>query len=138
MLDANVISEMMRPTPTPAVIAYLRRCPPGELFIPSLVLGELRFGLARLPVGKRRADLQGRLDAVLSQGFSGRVLAFDAAGADGYATARAERLRLGRPVAPVDAMIGGMALACSAILVTRNTGDFDGYGLTLVDPWQTP
>lgn len=73
---------------------------------------------------------------MLRQVFPGRVLPFDQACAAAYATVRAGRERAGRPVQPLDALVGAMALAYNATLATRNVTDFDGYGLTIVNPWQ--
>jgi predicted nucleic acid-binding protein len=129
---------MMRPRPEAAVAAFLRACRVEELFLPSLAVAELRYGLTRLPPGRRRATLESDLEAVLAEGFQGRILVFDAACAIAYATARSIRERAGRPLQLLDALIGGMALAHGATLATRNTADFDGYGLTIVDPWKGP
>jgi predicted nucleic acid-binding protein len=129
---------MMRPQPAAAVATFLGGCLVEELFLPSLAVAELRYGLARLPLGRRRSTLESDLDAVLAQGFSGRILVFDEACAIAYATARSIRERAGRPLQTLDALIGGMALAHGAALATRNIADFDGYGLTIVDPWKSP
>lgn len=138
LLDTNVVSETMKAQPDAAVAGFLARQHLATLFIPSLVVAELRYGIARLPGGQRRRGLEAALDAFLRQGFNNRVLAFDAACAASYAIVRAARETAGRPVAVQDALIGAMALTHGATLVTRNTGDFDGYGLTLIDPWQAP
>lgn len=138
LLDTNVVSETMKAQPDPAVSGFLARQRLDTLFVPSLVVAELRYGVARLPTGQRRRGLEAALDAFLQAGFTGRVLAFDAACAASYAVVRTTREAAGRPVTVQDAMIGAMALAHGATLVTRNTGDFEDYGLTLVDPWQTP
>lgn len=135
LLDTNVVSEMMRRTPAAPVMAYLRSRRDADLFLPSLVMAELRHGIAKLPAGHRQSNLQAELEAVLARGFEGRIVAFDAACAAGYGQARAARERMGRPVPPMDGLIGGMALAHGATLATRNVGDFDGYGLALVNPW---
>jgi predicted nucleic acid-binding protein len=129
---------MMRPQPVATVAAFLRTCRVEELFLPSLAVAELRYGLARLPLGRRRSTLESDLDAVLARGFPGRILVFDEACATAYATARSIRERAGRPLQTLDALIGGMALAHGATLATRNIADFDGYGLTIVDPWSGP
>lgn len=125
----------MRRAPALPVMAYLRACRAEDLFLPSVVLAELRCGFALLPAGQRRASLQADFEGVLAQGFADRILSLDASCASGYATARSARARIGRPVAPLDALIGGMALAHGATLATRNISDFDGYGLSLIDPW---
>jgi toxin FitB len=138
LLDTNVVSEMMRPQPAAAVVAFLRASGIDVLFLPSLAVAELRHGLARLPPGRRRSGLEANLDGVLMQGFPGRILVFDEACAVAYATARSVRESAGRPLQMLDALIGGMALAHGATLATHNIADFDGYGLTVVDPWQDP
>jgi predicted nucleic acid-binding protein len=126
---------MMRPRPEPDVAAYLRACPIEDLFLPIVVAAERRYGLALLPRGRRRSALESNLNAVLAQGFQGRILVFDEACAAGYATVRSARERAGRPVPMADALIGGMPLAHGATLATRNVADFTGYGLAIVNPW---
>lgn len=135
LLDTNVVSELMRPRIDPSVAAYIERTPRETMFVPSLVVAELRYGVGRLPPGRRRDGLAQGIETFLATGFVGRVLDFDAACAAGYATARIAREKLGRSVAVIDALIGGMALAHGATLATRNTVDFEGYGLSLIDPW---
>lgn len=137
LLDTNVASEIMKPRCDPTVATFVDRQPRQELFLPSLVVAELRYGLRRLPEGRRKDELAIRLEAFLAAGFAERILVFDDACAKGYATARSLRERHGRPVQIQDALIGGMALAYGATLATRNIGDFQGYGLSLIDPWQS-
>ncbi len=135
LLDTNVVSELMKPLCHPAVAAFIRTKPLGALFLPSLVVAEIRYGLGRLPAGRRRAEIERDFDAFLHAGFASRILPFDGACAPGYATARITRERAGRPVTIQDALIGGLALAHGATVATRNTTDFDGYGLSVVNPW---
>lgn len=126
----------MRRQPHPAVAGFIERQPSADLFLPSLVVAEIRYGLRRLREGRRRDELERDFGTFLEAGFGARVLAFDADCALGYATARVVREQAGRPVPAMDALIGGMALAHGAMLATRNVSDFDGYGLSIVDPWQ--
>ncbi len=126
----------MRRQPHPAVAGFIERHPNADLFVPSLVAAEIRYGLRRLSEGRRRDGLERDFGIFLEAGFAARVLAFDADCALGYATARVVREQAGRPVPAMDALIGGMALAHGATLATRNATDFDGYGLSIVDPWQ--
>lgn len=137
LLDTNVVSELMRPRPDVRVAAFLAARRLEELFLPSLVVAEIRYGLARLPDGQRRDGLEGLFERLLSEGFGDRVLPFDASGAAAYARARAARESAGRPIALADALIAGMALAHGASLATRNIDDFDQLGLTLLNPWGT-
>jgi toxin FitB len=136
LLDTNVVSEIMKWHVHPAVAAFIDKRSINELFLPSLVVAEIRYGMQRLPPGRRRSEIAGDFDAFLAAGFASRILVFDDACAVGYATARTAREQAGRPVPVQDALIGGMALAHGAALATRNLADFDGYGLALVDPWQ--
>jgi predicted nucleic acid-binding protein len=137
LLDTNVVSELMRPRPEARVTAFLAVRRLETLFLPSLVVAEIRYGLARLPDGSRRSALEDLFGRFLAEGFADRVLPFDASCAPHYADARAAREAAGRPVALADALIGGMALAHGATLATRNTADFDGFGLSLLNPWKT-
>lgn len=136
LFDTNVVSELVRPQPHPCVLAFARSCRPVDAYLPSVCEAELRYGCARLPRGRRRADLERNLARVLRQVFSDRVLPFDQTCAAAYATVRAGRELAGRPVQPIDALIGAMALTYGATLATRNVADFDGYGLSVVNPWQ--
>lgn len=135
LLDTNVVSEIMKPQPDPSVAAFIDAQPIELLFVPSLVMAELRHGIARLPQGRRRGEVESDFETFCKAGFASRILAFDDDCAKAYALVRAAREQAGRPVAVFDALIGGMALAHGARLATRNTTDFNGYGLALVDPW---
>lgn len=136
LLDTNVVSEVMRPAPDARVGRFLASRPLTDLFLPSLVVAEIQYGLARLSEGQRRQSLSAQFELLLAEAFAGRVLVFDARCAQAYAVARATRDRLGRPLQVQDALIGGMALAYGAQFATRNVADFDGYGLDLVNPWE--
>jgi predicted nucleic acid-binding protein len=136
LLDTNVVSETMKRRVDPVVAAFIDQLQIGELFLPSLVAAEIRYGLRRLPTGRRRDEIEADFAAFLEAGFASRILAFDGACAVVYATARTAGERTGRPVSIQDALIGGMALAHGATLATRNIADFEGYGLSRVNPWQ--
>lgn len=136
LLDTNVVSELMRRAPAPAVLHFVDSKLLREMFLPSIALAELRYGIQRLPQGRRRDDIETAFASLLEAGFDGRVLAFDSACAEGYAELRARRERAGRPVTVQDALIGGMALAYGATLATRNIADFADTGVDLVDPWR--
>ena len=136
-VDTNVVSELLRPQPHPSVVAFFERAPAGELFLPSPCEAELRYGVARLPAGRRRTELAALLDGSVHEAFGPRVPVFDRACAAGYAAVRVARERAGRSMGVIDAMIGGMALAHGATLATRNVTDFEDCGLLLVNPWAT-
>lgn len=135
LLDTNVVSELMRPAPEAAVLSWINRQAADTLWLNSVVVSELLYGIARLPDGKRRAQLAQTVQAMLGEDFSGRVLPFDLDAAVVYADLVAIRERQGLAIDIADAQIAAMCLAHGATLVTRNTKHFDGLGLTLINPW---
>ena len=133
VVDTNVLSELMRPVPSAQVVAWLRTNA-AKIAIPSVVIGELRYGVARLPAGKRKDSLTAALDALIER-FSGSLIAYDvlAANACGEVLAKAEAA--GRPMNLADAQIAACAQVARAALATRNVADFATTGLKLIDPW---
>jgi predicted nucleic acid-binding protein len=137
LLDTSVVSELTRPAPAAAVFAWAAAQPWGALHITAVTEAELRLGLALLPDGARRAALAAKVEQMIVEGLSGRVLPFDRAAAAHYAAFMAARRRAGRPVAMADAQIAAIARARgAAVLATRNTVDFEGCGVPLLDPWR--
>ena len=134
VLDTNVISELMRAAPDVRVQDWARKVPPDRVFTTSVTLAEVRFGIARLPAGRRRALLDTAADDVFGT-FADRVLPFDVVAANAYADLVAERERAGEPIAGFDAQIAAICRVHRAALVTRNTRDFARLGLDLIDPW---
>ena len=135
VLDTNVVSELMRPEPDAAVLAWLNEQAADTLWLNSVVVSELLYGVARLPDGKRRAQLALAVQAMLAEDFAGRVLPFDLEAAVVYADLVAKRERQGQPIDVADAQIAAICLAHGATLATRNTKHFEGLGLTLMNPW---
>lgn len=136
VLDTNVISELSKPTPEPAVIAWIDA--QVELAIAATALAELRFGAARLPEGERRTALSEAIDRFVADDLGGLVLAFDSACADAYGLIVAARERAGRPIGIADAQIAATCSVHNAVLSTHNVRDFLGTGIALVDPWDPP
>jgi toxin FitB len=139
LVDTNVLSEALRPAPTRSVVAWLDRHFPN-CAISSVTSFELMAGVALLDPGRRRDSLDNAI-ARLVRRFAGRIYAFDGPAAEAAArllvTARAAGLGLHQiPAKLADLQIAGIASAYGLDLATRNTGDFDGLGLTLIDPWR--
>jgi predicted nucleic acid-binding protein len=137
VLDTNVLSAMMAAEPVPEVAAWIEGQRDDLLFTSSVCQAEILSGLAIMPEGRRRLALEAAAYAMFRDDFKGRVLPFDAASAVAYACMFAARKRAGLPVATLDLMIGAIALANSASVVTRDTGGFAGCGLTVINPWGT-
>lgn len=135
ILDTNVVSELMRPLPNERVADWFDAQPLERLALTAVTVAELLYGLDRLPDGRRKADLAGRLEAVLRRGFLGRVLPFDQPAAQAYARLKGGRERAGRPLSGYDAMIAAIAQTQGAAIATRNVADFQGCGVVIVDPW---
>ena len=135
VLDTNVVSELMRPSPAPAVEQWVATRPAASLFFSAVGEAELRYGVAILAAGRRRAALASAIEAMLREDFAGRVLPFDSAAARTYAEIAASRRATGRPVAQADVQIAAIARSRGMALATRNVRDFEGMGIELLDPW---
>lgn len=135
VLDTNIVSELMRHTPSESVLVWVDSQDSAELAITALTAAELRAGVACMPRGRRRTAIGSDVDALLDDTFAGRVLPFEAESAAHYAEILAIRRRAGSPVEPLDAQIAAICLQHGAALATRNTRDFEGLALQLIDPW---
>lgn len=136
ILDTNVLSEVLRPRPHPAVVAWLQVQARSELFTTSITHGEMLYGVNVLPSGRSKAGLEDAVRAIFTQDMAGHVLAYDGTAADAFAMLAAARRRRGLPISQSDAMIAGVALSRGAALATRNLPDFENCGIVLVNPWQ--
>jgi toxin FitB len=138
LLDTNVLSELMRPEPHPAVLAWSDQLDPDAVGITAMNEAEILHGMARLPEGRCRQTLEERWEQVVQALFAGRVFSFDRSAAHWYAQLLQRRTVIGRSMATADAVIAATALAIGATLATRNTADFEGVGLPLINPWPAP
>ena len=134
ILDTNVVSELMRPEPAPQVAAWVRERDRPELRTTSITLAEIRYGIARLPDGRRKQALLAAASDIFRT-FEGQVLPFDAAAAEHYAAIASNRERSGKPISGFDALIAAVCRSRGAALATRNLPDFDGTGIETIDPW---
>lgn len=135
VLDTNVVSELMRPAPADAVVAWLDRQVGEPITVTVMTMAELFHGLLRLPESRRRAELTDALLDVLRTDLVPDALPFDLAAAEHYAEIVRDREVAGRPIATADAVIAATCRANNATLATRNATDFDLAGVEVVDPW---
>ena len=136
VLDTNVVSEMMRATPDARVEKWLNAQAGDALWLNSVVVAELLFGVARLPEGARKLQLAAAaIQETIEQDFAGRILSFDLEAAVAYAQIVSRCEAKGRPIDAADAQIAAMCLVQDAPLATRNTKHFDGLGLQVINPW---
>ncbi|MCY3837481.1 MAG: type II toxin-antitoxin system VapC family toxin [Gammaproteobacteria bacterium] len=132
LLDTNVVSDPLRPTPSPAISQRLARHA-GEMAIPAPVWHELRFGCARLPPSRRRMAIERYVKDVVRASFP--VLDYDQPAADWHALERARLTAMGNPTSFVDGQIAAIAYVNDLILVTANTRDFEQYENLDVRSW---
>lgn len=132
VIDTNIISEMMREEPSSPVLAWIRTV--GRLHTTTISLGEVDYGIARLPEGRRKDRLAATAARIFAD-FEEVILPFDARSARRYGDIVAHRERLGRPITAADAQIAAICSARGATLATRNTVDFEDTGLAIMNPW---
>jgi toxin FitB len=135
VIDTNVISEAMAVTPNATVSRWLSSQHGPMLFTTTISIAEILYGVELLPGGKRRSGLSLSAEAMFARLFAGRVLTFDEAAARAFPSIAVERRLRGRPITLFDAQIAAIVRANSATLATRNTADFEGCGITLLNPW---
>jgi len=136
ILDTNVISELTRPAPDSGVIAWLDSLPTEETAITAITAAELRYGVRRMPDGRRKTELSEAVNALITTDFRDRVEPFDVLAADQYADVVTAREHAGKPIGISDAQIAAICRALNAMLATRNTSDFTGTGVNLINPWK--
>ncbi len=132
LLDTNVISELTRPAPHPSVTAFF--VTQDDLWLASVVVYELEFGVNLVPSGRRRDRLllaHSRIMSVLGE----RVLPLSRSAAEWAARLRADARRRGRALKLADALIAGTAIANTLPVVTRDVQDFSGLGVEIINPW---
>jgi hypothetical protein len=135
VLDTNVLSELLRPQPAPQVEAWLGAQDGTTVYFTAVGEAELRHGVAILPAGRRRDALAQAIESVLDEDFRDRILPFNREAACAYAAIAAERRAVGRPISQFDCQIAAIARAHSASVATRNTSDYEGAGVAVINPW---
>ena len=135
LLDTNVISELTKSAPNPGVIEFVAA--EYDLWLSSIVIHEIEYGLQLLPSGQRRNRLYGIRDRLVSA-YQDRILVVDQTSAEWAARFRAEARRLGRVIGLGDALIAGTAKRNSLTVATRNIADFEHFDVAVRNPWEEP
>ena len=133
LIDTNVLSELRRKQPDERVVAWMLDRPRQALFLSVLTLGEIRKGIERLDDLARRQRLLDWLEVELPHYFVGRILSIDAHTADRWGRLMSSA---GRPLPAIDGLLAATALQHDLTLVTRNTRDFAGLEVQLINPWE--
>jgi toxin FitB len=135
VLDTNVVSAMMRRDVDTKIRDWLDSLPPESIWVTTITIFEVRFGIEVLSKGRRRQQLEDDFVQTIAEDFQGRVLDLDQAAAQTAASLRAQRRLRGRPIEMRDTLIAGIVLSRRAELATRNVRHFCDLEISLVDPW---
>jgi toxin FitB len=135
VVDTNVASELMRPSPAKAVLDWMRGQDGRDLCTTAITVAEIGYGIERLPRGRRREALKAAVAEVFGM-FAEQILPFDAAAAEQYALVVSHRDGLGLPIDGFDAQIAAICRVRGAVLATRHLADFRQTGIDLISPWQ--
>ncbi|NEV64399.1 PIN domain-containing protein [Thiorhodococcus minor] len=135
LVDTNVISEVMKVSPSESVVNWLNAQESSALYLSTITIGEIEYGLRILPVGKRGLRLKERFQRFVSLAFAQRILAYDETAARTYGELMGHRKEIGRPMSIADGQIAAIAIANGLMVATRNTKDFKDCGLELINPF---
>ena len=135
LLDTNVLSEVTKPRPDERVLQWLHGVDEDRTFISIVSIAEIRRGVALMDSGRKRDVLADWLAHDLPRRFDSRVIGVEGPVALAWGDLMALAKRNGRGLASMDGLIAATAIAHDLIMVTRNTKDFAGFGLKLIDPW---
>jgi len=134
VVDTNVVSEVMRPRPDPVVQAWLNEQTAETLYLASVSVAEILFGIAMLPTGKNKARLSSAFEGILGL-FDARVLPFNARAARYYAELAATARDKGQGLPVPDGYIAAVAAAQEFKVASRDTAPFEAAGVSVIDPW---
>lgn len=135
IIDTNVVSELASRRQDPRFVLWFDRHVGRDLFLTATVVGELVRGVALLPQGRRKDELTTSVIDMILQDFADFVVPFDRLAAYEWGYLAAQQKNLGRTLSFGDSQIAAVCLAKGASLATRNTSDFEGLGIDLIDPW---
>jgi len=135
VVDTNILSELMRPSPSQRVRGWLGEQRASDLFVTAISIAEILYGIERLADGRRKERFADLARELFTE-FEDQVLAFDQRAASVYANIVARREALGAPINGFDAQIAAICVTNNAALATRNTKDFETLDIPLIDPWK--
>jgi predicted nucleic acid-binding protein len=137
VLDTNVVSAMMRREVDGKIRDWLDSRPPESIWVTTITVFEVRFGIEVLAKGRRRQQLENDFAQTIAEDFQGRILDLDQAAAETAASLCAQRRLRGRPIEMRDTLMAGIVVSRRAELATRNLRHFDDLEIAVVDPWAT-
>ena len=135
IIDTNVISEMMKLSPARSVFNWFDQQDANHLFITTITIAEISYGLNTLPLGKRRTLLEEAFNNTIKEAFKHRILTFDNDAALAYGKIMSQRKELGQPLSVLDGQIIAIARTHNAKIATRNIKDFSDCGIFIINPF---
>ena len=138
LLETHVISESLKFAGDARVLAWLDAQLIESLYVSTISLAELRFGIAALPAGKRKDTLHNSLQQRILPLFNGRILPFDEAASETYGVLRAHARAQGKAIATADGYIAATAIHHGLMVATRDTAPFEAAGVKVINPWESP
>ncbi|MEO5326408.1 type II toxin-antitoxin system VapC family toxin [Mesorhizobium sp. CC13] len=136
LIDTNVISEPWKPAPNAQVLSWIDAQTIETLYLSAVTVAELRFGIATMPVGKRRTTLHDRLEGDVLPLFADRILPFDLDASKAFAELMARAQKSGKAIGTADGYIAAIAASRGLVVATRDTSGFAAAGLTVINPWE--
>jgi predicted nucleic acid-binding protein len=137
IVDTNVVAELMKASPAEVVVSWMNDQEASTLFLTTITLGEIGYGLEILPQGRRRLHLEEGFARVVAEAFTGRILPFDEEAARHYGVLMGRRKALGRPLSVLDGQIASIARAKGSVVATRNVRDFVECGVDIINPFES-
>ena len=136
IVDTNILAELMKESPAQAVLSWVNGQESSALFVTTITVGEIGYGLRIMPQGRRRSQLEQGFERFLADGFAGRILDFDEEAARQYGEVMGRRKEMGRPVGVQDGQIVSIARAKGYAVATRNVRDFVECGVEIINPFE--
>ena len=137
LADTNIPSELTRPNPDPRLVAFLKDAGKEPIYLSALTLGEIRKGVAILPDGNKRKQLEAWIETTMRPWFAGRILPVSEEIAERWGLLAADARQRGVGLSVIDGLIAATALVHELTLLTRNVKDFEGTGVSIRNPWES-
>jgi predicted nucleic acid-binding protein len=134
LLDTNIVSEVMLPDGDPAILRWLNAQSIETLYLSTITIAELRYGIANLPAGRKKQALLDALEQRVLPVFENRILSFDLAAADAYGTLRSLARAAGKAISLSDGYIAAIASVHGLAVATRDVSPFQAAGLQVIVP----
>ncbi len=135
ILDTNVVSELVTHEPDQNVVSWIDSIDSESVFLSVITIGEIKKGIEKLPDSKRKKTLESWLEEDLLVRFRGRILPLGIPVLLSWGKLVASLEREGKPIPAIDSLLAATAAQTGFTLVTRNTGDFEPAGISVLDPW---